>query len=76
MKQDRSWKHLYNSGGLIFPIFFDFRLHQVKKDFANRRVLDPLSSACYVMGLGLVVVEGCLPLPDIMSPGCGRVYIG
>jgi hypothetical protein len=31
---------------------------------------------CYqMMGLGLVVIEGCLPLPDIMSPGCGRLYI-
>jgi hypothetical protein len=27
-------------------------------------------------GGGLSSKEGCLPLPDIMSPRCGRVYIG
>jgi hypothetical protein len=25
---------------------------------------------------GRLKKEGCIPLPDIMSPGCGRVYIG
>jgi hypothetical protein len=24
---------------------------------------------------GNLGLEGCLPLPDFMSPGCGRVYI-
>ena len=28
-----------------------------------------------MMGLGNLGLEGCLPLPDFMSPGCGRVYI-
>jgi hypothetical protein len=28
---------------------------------------------CWVWGV--LWIEGCLPLPDIMSPGCGRVYI-
>jgi hypothetical protein len=29
----------------------------------------------WLMGLGVLGFEGCPPLPDFMSPGCGRVYI-
>jgi hypothetical protein len=29
----------------------------------------------WLMGLGVLGFEGFLPLPDLTSPGCGRVYV-